>query len=554
MCQNETQRSKASKRSRTGCTNCRERRVQCDERRPACHKCIARDEACCYMPPAIPLRERRAASKARPGEQAPWSIETSSPSLSASSATSGVHSPASLMVVPAGSPAVSSPWRLSPRVALDPFDTLALDMPLRSKEFFYYYIHLDDRSSAWPGDLNGDCIVPANDPNTLRNTLLLAGLHYAWKFEDLCSVESTILCHKIQSIRLVNNWLVDKTSQANILLCAKYITTLCDIEAKTHLEGLMMYLDSRLPRGLNTNYDDCLEAELMNRYLILVYNILHNLKSRLRDYMASPESTGHVGNYSDPERLGHLLHEWHIHENNSHEVRLRALRLFPTFFSPTILGRKLQDIDVRRTLQCLHEVTATFDLRYSEAASDAAVKSPYYVWSEGGLSRLLYAMIDAHVESCAARPKRRASKQSKILSSWSSCTIVIDMYLISVLGIHNEGSPAESRLHRHTLRILKRDLERGLKDVVERDGVARDFWFWKLLIGSLSLTHASPVPSDQGFRDLLADFTYYIQQWVKATGVTKWKDAKKVLTSVVWPENFEREDLAVSFWNRVVVA
>ncbi|KAL3595493.1 hypothetical protein FPOAC2_09829 [Fusarium poae] len=63
---------KSHARSRTGCSQCKNRRVRCDEQRPVCLNCDTSGLSCNYAAPSMPLRERR--KSYLPGEQQPWAV------------------------------------------------------------------------------------------------------------------------------------------------------------------------------------------------------------------------------------------------------------------------------------------------------------------------------------------------------------------------------------------------------------------------------------------------------------------------------------------------
>lgn len=63
-------------------------------------------------------------------------------------------------------------------------------------------------------------------PDALRNTMLIAGLHYGWKAGRLQIFESTLLFHKIETMRLVN-WLLVQSEPTAYHLCIRHIATLC---------------------------------------------------------------------------------------------------------------------------------------------------------------------------------------------------------------------------------------------------------------------------------------------------------------------------------------
>jgi hypothetical protein len=59
--------------------------------------------------------------------------------------------------------------------------------------------------------------------------LLVAATHYSWNFGDLQCYESTFYLHKVETIRMVNQWLQDPNAKG-VTCCAKQIATLCLVE------------------------------------------------------------------------------------------------------------------------------------------------------------------------------------------------------------------------------------------------------------------------------------------------------------------------------------
>jgi hypothetical protein len=134
-------------RSRTGCSNCRNRRKRCDELRPQWYgsdpfqsltivsggtrlitnwsciyssSCVKGDRVCVYAPVKIPLRERRAQQKdVQPWDQTPWEVASTSRDMVSASR-------------------VTIPLRLSFLNRDTAFNKLGVAMPLRSHELFQY--------------------------------------------------------------------------------------------------------------------------------------------------------------------------------------------------------------------------------------------------------------------------------------------------------------------------------------------------------------------------------------------------------------------------------
>lgn len=260
----------------------------------------------------------------------------------------------------------------------------------------------------------------------------------------------------------------------------------------------------------------------------------------------------------DPKEVSDLIHQWHIYEATGLLLRLKAMNMFPSFLSPISAGVQIQQIEVEQILCLMREITGTFDLRYSEEAYGTIRASPYYLWSSGGPSKLLSAVIDAHIRSITAkRPNDHPRSSQGLKSSWSGICIAVGLYLTSVLGVWNQGYPAENRLLHHILRILRQDLEDNFASVISKHTAAQELWFWKAFLGALSLAHVGSVAGSGGvgyakLLDLIPDFNRYIRTWAGITGISKWQHARDRLENIVFPIHFQREALAKALWNRAL--
>jgi hypothetical protein len=70
------------------------------------------------------------------------------------------------------------------------------------------------------------------EPTAFRILLIYAGLHYTWNAGALFSYDATVLFHKVESMRIVNEWLADSIART-AGKCARTIATLCLTEAST---------------------------------------------------------------------------------------------------------------------------------------------------------------------------------------------------------------------------------------------------------------------------------------------------------------------------------
>ena len=129
-------------------------------------------------------------------------------------------------------------------------------------------------------------------PDALRDTLLVAGLHYAWTVGDIHTYQSTLLFHKVATIRILNKWL-HNINQPGLMTFVRHVSILCFVEvcdtfatcrpiltmpqgchgnvaaAETHLKGLVGAVDLLSPSDGNFLNSLSVGEELANRYLIL---------------------------------------------------------------------------------------------------------------------------------------------------------------------------------------------------------------------------------------------------------------------------------------------
>lgn len=68
-------------------------------------------------------------------------------------------------------------------------------------------------------------------PDALRNSILVAGLYFAWSVGHLDNFEPCVLFHKLETIRLVNGWLQNPEPKAH-WVCVRHIASLSLTEVK----------------------------------------------------------------------------------------------------------------------------------------------------------------------------------------------------------------------------------------------------------------------------------------------------------------------------------
>ncbi|KAF5684835.1 hypothetical protein FCIRC_3744 [Fusarium circinatum] len=530
-------------RSRSGCVACREKHIRCDEKRPSCLNCAKKKLPCHYMP-KIPLRERR--TKTRPGQQMVWSVTQSQ-----AAAVITYPNETSLMAL------LSDVMR--PSGVFDPFDALPIKMPLRSKELLHYFFQAGYGFGPFPRNPD-DWSAPAPDfdmdnPDLLQNTLLVSGIHYARNKGDLALFEPTFLYHKIQCIRQVNFWLrggPDKNLQTK---CARYISTLAITEAclgdfeaaESHLNGLVVYLDSkRLQTGQDARGQ--VEDELTSRYLNLAKNVLHSTASRVKDLIANYCVARGIKEPLKDTEYGLMKHKPHLHDTSGTISCLKATRMLPFFFGFLPTERMPKDVDMHMTVTVLRDLTRRADPRHTNRSAYTNWK----VWHSGDTPRLLFALVDSHIESFSDKLQLPPQGRQTFISSWSSFCVTMSMYLTNVVELWNHGLPIERRLHYYTIRVLEDDIRNGYETLEHMDQETRYTWFWKAFVGSLTVAQGQLTNYDERLDGMFDKFSKYIKAFTWVEKMSSWDEAKRILVTVVWPMECTQDEICTKVWARLL--
>lgn len=444
----------------------------------------------------------------------------------------------------------NAPLEIDP---VDPFDSFAVQMPFKSKELLHYFHQSLDAfdSSSSPKKTN---ILPfvVHHPDALRNTMLVAGTHYAWIVGDMRAYEPAFLHHKIETIKLLNEWLENPLSDS-FTTVMRNIATLCLTEcslgnmaaAETHLDGLMTIMDLHRPLEGNLSAHTGFDEELAYRYLIMTYHSVHGIKGRIH---GSETLTNMLSGQKsvDFPKLVSLLHRWHEKDIGCLEERLKAMGLFPFFFGALPPKAKFHDIDGLPMVECLRTLTNLTQPRKRKQVNC----DPGWVWMGGSASRLDLAIVDAHIGSLfdTATPRNDSTYQG-FVGSWASVTLAAGLYLHSVLHLWNGGEPIEHRLFRRVLTILMRDLERSISEL--KDPMSSTFWFWKVFVGAYSLERHQLYANDPTVQVLESYFDGFVRSWSQASRTTTWQEAKARLLRIAWYTE-SNEDEGQRIWERAL--
>ncbi|RFN45598.1 hypothetical protein FIE12Z_10152 [Fusarium flagelliforme] len=512
-------------RSKTGCLTCRKRRVRCDGGKPTCARCRNAGRDCEFADPELPLRDRKGIFL--PGEQAPWVIES--------------DTPVTLVT--------KSPFAKS----VEPFDCLGLDMSLRSRELLHYFHHSYDSSDLILTKASKSIFSSVTQhPDALRDTLLVAGLHYAWTVGDLQTYKSTFLFHKVSTIGILNRWLQD-ISQPGLMTFIRHVSILCFIEkasygnvgdTEAHVNGLINAVQLLSPLDDDFGNRASLDEELANRYLLLTYYADQGFKARILG-SDSLKNMFRQNNSADFSTFVSLIHLWKTKNVGHLEMRLDAMKLLPFFFAILPSSTKFHNIDASPLVEHLKHVTIS-----TQTASEDRYKcDPSWEWIEGSESRLLCATISSHFSSMFEDGMFSSPSSAKYSISWSGMCAASSLYMHNVLELWDGGEPMDSSLLRRFLCIMKKDLEETLDTLGSSD--ASDFWLWRAFLGMYSITKHQACIHDPTLDNIADVYHGFVETWKMVTGITLWEDVHQRLISVAWPDRRGHE-LEPSVWGRVL--
>jgi hypothetical protein len=240
------------------------------------------------------------------------------------------------------------------------------------------------------------------------------------------------------------------------------------------------------------------------------------------------------------------MHEWHKHETHGLDIRLKALKMLPFFFTELPPDASFVDIDGTAMVECLATLTTTAIFRTQEMDFD----QQQIIWQEGAATRLLLVFVGSHIESIstAGRKGPGSKTRSGMASSWSGIAAATGLYLHTILHLWNAGEPIEPRLHRRVLLILKQDLERSRCSSL----LLSDMWFWKAFVGAMSIDGEVASRADGVLHEMKGIYEGFVREWSIMVGITEWQGARAALSSIVWPEVFHSEDMAQELWYRCI--
>lgn len=238
----------------------------------------------------------------------------------------------------------------------------------------------------------------------------------------------------------------------------------------------------------------------------------------------------------------------------------------PHFFAPPPPGTKLGEIDADYFLGDLRTISDMVQRAQRVNNIEESAWRWYDMWMDGPATRLFVAFIEAHKQSIERHKRDFQPIPGELTSSWSGMSITTCFYLSSVLRsvLNTEINPYqvmwsldlpfELQIQRHLLRVLCGDLERTKHVMAEPDTRNCDLWFWKAFVCAFAIIQAQTGSESPGraSQAIFKVYGKYIREWVDATGITTWPNAKRVLQRIVWPDPSFNDSLAQNVWEQAV--
>ncbi|CVL02652.1 uncharacterized protein FMAN_00155 [Fusarium mangiferae] len=518
MGKGKVRQRRAHTRSRTGCSECRSRRVRCGEQRPTCENCVNSKRTCEYPPVKIPLRERRALEKAgatQPWEHVPWEAPSSS---------KGPEMPNTQALV-----------RL-----------ITYKQPSITNSLFVYGETLVTSVT----NHGKDCMpYTISDPEALRNAILMAATHFTFKVGSLEAFEHTFLFHRIETVRLVKKWL----SSGDLTLSAaitKQIATLAYTEfcsgnmqmAEKHLNVIYaLPYPTIVPSTTNGKTRD---QELSDRYFLLTSTFIHGVQTVLHGILRAEESTGDKNSLSvsNPMRL---MHKWYNSEGQYlHCLKLKAIRLFSTFFILPNIGARLSDVYSASIINSLRQVTDEFyNLTEAQKIHDD-------FWRTGAAARVYDTVLESHQTSITPTDQQHeetSEAEHEQKTSWCGLVIATELFLEQVVVLWR---PFTKEIYLCSMRIFQRDLTSTLqkKNTLE----IAELLFWESFLGLMSLYLHEKLGDMEREPGLRPFFERIIKEQSRDMRLEKWEDARRVLLNIAWPLDFSEDDYVKEIWEAAV--
>uniref|UniRef100_A0A4E9EDD2 Zn(2)-C6 fungal-type domain-containing protein n=1 Tax=Gibberella zeae TaxID=5518 RepID=A0A4E9EDD2_GIBZA len=530
----KTRHRRAHTRSRLGCSECRNRRVKCDEQRPQCQNCINSKRTCEYPPVKIPLRERRALERAA-GDVQPWQA-----TVTWENTPRGNSKCAKQPELPNSKSLLGQLVLSSSAVNVG---CSSINMPLRSQELFHYFCGNASAFSALPKDHRNNFLAyTISNPEALRSAVLMAGIHFAFNIGHLDKFEPTFLYHKIETVQQVRK-LISRGDLKLLAGITKQISTLAYAElcrgdvklAETHL-SVIYALSNRL-QGQQNDQCKTLDQELSDRYFLLTSTFVNGLESLIKGVACKQGLGGSVTTMELSETMN-FLHNFHLTSGQfSHKNTVKAVRLIPAFFDAPHDGAQLLDIDYRPIIECLQGLD-----------ENPGPNEQYDFWLYGRASTFWTNIINAHLNSIyyegnSSESNATTPEDSRYMTPWCALLAAVKFYVEQVVIIWR---PLRREIFLHALRILQRDIAVAMQKPVSLQ--LPEMILWESFLGLVSIRgHEKFGDMDQepGLRPF---FEEIVRSQSKVMRLYTWEDMRGALVSILWPVSTSKDGYMSRIW------
>lgn len=268
---------------------------------------------------------------------------------------------------------------------------------------------------------------------------------------------------------------------------------------------------------------------------------IHGLKSVLKGVARAKGQGDDIANLPTTDVV-HLLHNFHLHSGKlSHYLKLKAVRLFPAFFTPPYSGAKLLDVDWRPVIKCFGDTTSGVDDYPSSDQQDE-------FWMYGSSSLFYDSVIMAHLTSISYETYEDGSEastpeDSSYRTSWCALFIAAQFYVEQVVTLWR---PFKKEILLHSLRILQRELTIAMENF--GSSPPTDITFWQSFLGLVSVYEhekEGDMDSEPGFRPFLEST---VRRQSRAMGLCTWEDVRGVLSNVLWPSSKVKDWYMSEIW------
>ncbi|KAF9776139.1 hypothetical protein IL306_005726 [Fusarium sp. DS 682] len=266
-----------------------------------------------------------------------------------------------------------------------------------------------------------------------------------------------------------------------------------------------------------------------------VQTVLHGI---LRDKNCTEDKTSL--SISNPM---HLIHNWYKTEGQQlHRLKLKAIRLFSTFFVQPNIGAKLSDVYSTSIINSLRKVTDDFyNLTEAQKIHDE-------FWRTGAAASVYETVLETHQASISPTDhEHETTSEAKQKTTWCGLVIAAELFLEQVVVLWR---PFTKEIYLCTMRIFQRDLTCALQK--PKTPEVAELLFWESFLGLKSLylhEKLGDMEREPGFRPF---FERIIKEQSRDMGLEKWEDARRALLNIAWPLDFSEDDYVKGIWEASV--